>query len=471
MSNNRSTKTKSIKLDCIDYPTMDWKVFDEIIKVLQNETIKASNQNVRICNAYYSLGKDKSWLEKEYKKNKIRNVLYSAAREHCKYQYSGAANMISDRIYKNYFCGENSWEKKIKKGDGNPPMSFTKKHPIYIRALGPNIECVNKEKGYYSLEFPLLNKNAKGNIHGTKKYMDESGKWVTEIIPIDINSNRLKFRFRTRKRGDLEEVMEKLMDKNSGYKIGDSSMLSKWNKRKRRMEYYFQLTYSYDKDDAILKTLDPDRIMGIDLGWAVPAYATISDDIRQKLKYGSSKHYKQACADRKRRSDRQRDMKFNSRNGHGRKCKYDSDCNGDTHKTRNRNDTDNENWSRFIVDDAIKYRVGVIKMEDLTGITRQEKDEKNLGDWDYFSLQQKIIQKANEVGITVMKVNRRYTSQTCPFCGKKDPKNRPKGKYGQAYFKCIECGYQDNADHVAAINISRAEPIKNMIYPGWVEEV
>ena len=164
-------------------------------------------------------------------------------------------------------------------------------------------------------------------------------------------------------------------------------------------------------------------------------------------------------------------MKFNSRNGHGRKCKYDSDCNGDTHKTRNRNDTDNENWSRFIVDDAIKYRVGVIKMEDLTGITRQEKDEKNLGDWDYFSLQQKIIQKANEVGSTVMKVNRRYTSQTCPFCGKKDSKNRPKGKYGQAYFKCIECGYQDNADHVAAINISRAEPIKNMIYPGWVEEV
>ena len=43
MSNNRSTKTKSIKLDCIDYPTMDWKVFDEIFKVLQNETIKASN--------------------------------------------------------------------------------------------------------------------------------------------------------------------------------------------------------------------------------------------------------------------------------------------------------------------------------------------------------------------------------------------------------------------------------------------
>lgn len=98
MSNNRSTKTKSIKLDCIDYPTMDWKVFDEIFKVLQDETIKASNQNVCICNAYYSLGKDKSWLESEYKTDKIRKVLYSVAREHCKYQYSGAAGMISESL-------------------------------------------------------------------------------------------------------------------------------------------------------------------------------------------------------------------------------------------------------------------------------------------------------------------------------------------------------------------------------------
>lgn len=79
-------------------------------------------------------------------------------------------------------------------------------------------------------------------------------------------------------------------------------------------------------------------------------------------------------------------------------------------------------------------------------------------------MQQKIIEKANEKGIVVCKVNRFGTSQTCPVCGCRDKKNRPKGKKGQAYFKCIKCGYSDNADYVAAINISRATPLKNKIY-------
>ena len=41
------------------------------------------------------------------------------------------------------------------------------------------------------------------------------------------------------------------------------------------------------------------------------------------------------------------------------------------------------------------------------------------------------------------------TSRTCPCCGYTDKENRP----AQAKFKCIECGYTENADLVGAINI------------------
>jgi len=42
-----------------------------------------------------------------------------------------------------------------------------------------------------------------------------------------------------------------------------------------------------------------------------------------------------------------------------------------------------------------------------------------------------------------------YTSQTCPACGHVSKENRKT----QAEFRCVECGYEGHADHVAAMNI------------------
>jgi len=44
------------------------------------------------------------------------------------------------------------------------------------------------------------------------------------------------------------------------------------------------------------------------------------------------------------------------------------------------------------------------------------------------------------------------TSRTCPACGNISKDNRQT----QADFVCIECGYENNADMVGAINILRA---------------
>ncbi|WP_211217171.1 RNA-guided endonuclease InsQ/TnpB family protein [Psychromonas hadalis] len=52
-------------------------------------------------------------------------------------------------------------------------------------------------------------------------------------------------------------------------------------------------------------------------------------------------------------------------------------------------------------------------------------------------------------GGKVIFVDPKYTSQTCPCCQHKSKDNR----LTQSDFVCVECGYQNNADHVGALNI------------------
>jgi putative transposase len=64
--------------------------------------------------------------------------------------------------------------------------------------------------------------------------------------------------------------------------------------------------------------------------------------------------------------------------------------------------------------------------------------------------------KAAEAGRRFVAVDPKYTSQICSRCGFMHPDNRKT----LADFECLSCGYQDNADHNAAVNISaRNEPL------------
>ncbi len=64
--------------------------------------------------------------------------------------------------------------------------------------------------------------------------------------------------------------------------------------------------------------------------------------------------------------------------------------------------------------------------------------------------------KAEEAGRRFVAVDPKYTSQICSQCGCKHADNRKT----QADFACLSCGYQDNADHNAAVNIlARNEPL------------
>ena len=98
-----------------------------------------------------------------------------------------------------------------------------------------------------------------------------------------------------------------------------------------------------------------------------------------------------------------------------------------------------------------------IALENLKGIrnsrlkvSRAMRGE--LGSWAFGQSRTFIEYKAKLVGVSVVAVNPRNTSRTCPQCGLIDKKNRK----AQAVFKCVGCGFKDHADFIAAENIRRA---------------
>jgi putative transposase len=72
--------------------------------------------------------------------------------------------------------------------------------------------------------------------------------------------------------------------------------------------------------------------------------------------------------------------------------------------------------------------------------------------WSFGQLRQFLSYKAALAGVPLHAVDPRNTSRTCSVCGHCAKENRK----SQASFVCQACGYTDNADRNAAINISRA---------------
>lgn len=96
-------------------------------------------------------------------------------------------------------------------------------------------------------------------------------------------------------------------------------------------------------------------------------------------------------------------------------------------------------------------------LEDLGGIRSatekvRVKDRYIMVSWPYYNLEQKLIYKAKEHGQKVIKVDPRYTSQTCPKCGHVDRSNRDKHNH---IFCCKNCGYKSNDDRIGAMNLYR----------------
>ena len=77
---------------------------------------------------------------------------------------------------------------------------------------------------------------------------------------------------------------------------------------------------------------------------------------------------------------------------------------------------------------------------------------KSILDQGWFEFRRQLDYKLAWNGGWLIAVPPRNTSRTCPCCGQVSAQNRQT----QARFSCVECGFEDNADVVGAINVLRA---------------
>jgi putative transposase len=77
---------------------------------------------------------------------------------------------------------------------------------------------------------------------------------------------------------------------------------------------------------------------------------------------------------------------------------------------------------------------------------------KSILDQGWFEFRRQLEYKLAWNGGWLVAVPPQNTSRTCPCCGHVSADNRPT----QARFECVECGFEDNADVVGAINVLRA---------------
>lgn len=95
-----------------------------------------------------------------------------------------------------------------------------------------------------------------------------------------------------------------------------------------------------------------------------------------------------------------------------------------------------------------------IALENLKGIrgrVRARRPQRaTLHSWAFAQLADFTAYKAALAGVPVAYVDPRNTSRTCPACRHVDKANRKT----QAKFRCVECSFAGDADHVAAGNIA-----------------
>lgn len=226
----------------------------------------------------------------------------------------------------------------------------------------------------------------------------------------------------------------------------------------------FGISFTFEAKDGLL---DRNRILGVDLGVVNTAVLQIWDCEEKKYDWLSWKEckldgsriieFRQRVESRKRSFLRSRKVSGTTnqyskgKKGRGTQVKI-KPIDHLNNKISNFRDTMNHQYSKYIVDFALKHNCGIIQMEDLSEYTERVK-EKFLRNWSYYDLQSKIEYKAKEHGIEVVKIDPRYTSLRCSKCGCIDKRNR-NGEKEQAKFKCVKCEYAENADVNAARNIA-----------------
>lgn len=423
--------TRKIKLIAVGETSKDRTASYNYIKRIASDLVQVGNEVIRltVCNQY-ELDKIKNSMNviTKSKSKEIFREKYGAMVGNMGYNLMKKNTTMSSDI-KSSFCQK--IYKTIDEGfydilQGKVSIPSFRKTSLTIPFRGTihKEPVVYKEGEDYIFNFPLS--SSERSIHKKIKFKLHYG----------------------RDRSGNEKIVNRIL--SGEYKMNTSSIQIKDD------DFYLLLTCTIP--DTKSKDIIPDKVMGIDLGINRPVSIYIDGEKRQpsqiqlgeKIQSERMKFYKQRRAI-------QQSMKF-AKGGHGRTRKM---LGMETFREKEENWSKlmNHNISKEVINIAKQYDVGIIKMEDLTGITKNKNDY-YLKSWAYYQLQTDIEYKAKMVGIQILWVNPKDTSITCPTCKNVDKENRndkDKTKFSCVNIECDDFGKLKDADIIAAYNITYSE--------------
>jgi IS605 OrfB family transposase len=199
------------------------------------------------------------------------------------------------------------------------------------------------------------------------------------------------------------------------------------------------------------RNLDSNIVVGVDLGIVNPAVCALQNSENPIFIGNKDDYFKTSIQLYNRRKSLQKSI-ARAGGGHGRKKKL-KNLNRLRNNISNFHTSYNHFISKQIINYAIKNNAGIIKIENLSNISKNK--PMLLMHWPYYQLQSMITYKAEKEGIKVVTIKASYTSQTCSKCGYMDKDNR----LSQDKFICKHCNNEINADLNAAINIANSTNI------------
>ena len=262
---------------------------------------------------------------------------------------------------------------------------------------------------------------------------------------------------------DLTFIIHFGRDRSNNKSIVDKILLGEYNGCDSNItldgnKMFLNLTFKFESEK--ITVVDKDLTLGIDMGINRPVTLARSDGkYVPQIEMGT--HIIETRTQfQKRRKELSRSLKY-SDGGHGRNSKMIK-LDALKHKEHNYVETENHKISREVVKYCVVEGIPKIRMEDLTGIT---KDSTNyfFKSWPYYQLQQMIEYKAKEFGIEVEYVVAKNTSKTCHCCGLVQEDARDKKDVSKFTCQTVDCnmfGKVQDADINAAKNISKKQGAK-----------
>lgn len=422
---------------------VDYKDIFKILHDLQYSTWKIKNKAVQLCWEWHNFTSDYYKANGAYPKDKetlgltLSSYIYDRLKIESDLSTVNLSTSIQDVCKSFKDASEDMYKGR------QSIISYKLSQPIDLHSRSIKLDHSDDK---FLIKLTLLNKDSKAKYNFQNNCIQFKG-----IVKDD----------------STRTILERCIDEE--YKICASKLI--YDKRKK--EWCLNLTYRFERETPNTYNLDKEKILGVDLGQVMPLCASVYGS-KDRLKTNSKEIEEFRARVEARRSSLKSQAKEcgNGRVGHGRKtrCKP-ANLIGD--KIARYRDTKNHIYARMLINYAIENGCGTIQMEDLTGISENKEKDSNkandknneqkkeaeeekktrnpfLKNWSYYDLQQKIISKAKESGIDVIKIKPFYTSQRCSKCGYIDKNNRKT----QKDFLCLKCGFSANADYNASQNIA-----------------